>query len=114
MRAEGWHQARRRVAGVIVGLGALVLVACGGGASATPTPTPSPIATVSATPAAGPPLATPTPAAPETYVIEAGDTLSDIAERFDIDLDVLIAANGITDPTLLQIGQVLVLPPAGG
>ncbi|MEI7024904.1 M14 family zinc carboxypeptidase [Paenibacillus sp. y28] len=49
-----------------------------------------------------------------TYVIQAGDTLYDIARRFTISLAALQAANPGIDPVRLRIGQTIVLPPARG
>ncbi|MEX0430093.1 lytic transglycosylase domain-containing protein [Spiribacter insolitus] len=43
-----------------------------------------------------------------------GDTLSQIARRYDVSLQDLIAHNGIHDPRRLQAGQRLRLPMAGG
>ncbi len=45
-----------------------------------------------------------------TYTIVAGDTLAVIAERFGTTVDEISQANGITDPTQLVVGQVLVIP----
>ena len=45
-----------------------------------------------------------------TYTIMAGDTLAIIAERFSTTVDEIAQANGITDPTQLVVGQVLVIP----
>jgi LysM repeat protein len=48
-----------------------------------------------------------------TYTVVAGDTLSKIAKHFygDESLFTLIAnANGITNPNVLSVGQVLVIP----
>ncbi len=54
------------------------------------------------------------PAAPaQTYVIQAGDTLSVIAERFGVTIDAISAANGITDVNSIQPGQELIIPGAG-
>ena len=50
----------------------------------------------------------------ETYIVESGDTLQSIAEQFygDVSLDDLIMEeNGITDPTALNVGQELTIPP---
>jgi LysM repeat protein len=55
-----------------------------------------------------------TSAAPSTYTVEAGDSLSAIAERFrapgasigDV-LDMLYAVNGLTEESPLQVGQTL-------
>jgi murein DD-endopeptidase MepM/ murein hydrolase activator NlpD len=51
-------------------------------------------------------------AQPRTVTVAAGDTLEQLALRYRVNLQALIAINGITDPTLLQIGQVLTLPQA--
>jgi len=99
----------------LLGSLASAAIACGGSGTATSTPTPSVTATPTSTVAAGPPLATATAVAtPQTYVIAAGDTLFDIAATFGVSVEQLTEANGIEDPTLLQIGQVLVIPPATG
>jgi len=78
--------------------------------SASPTPTtqptdpvPTPSATALATPA---PTATPT----RTYVVEEGDTVSDIAALFGSSVNAIVAANGLDDPDHLTVGQVLVIP----
>jgi len=82
--------------------------------SGTPTPTPdpstSPTATSSATtePTVAP-TATPAPAQ-ETYIVQAGDTLAAIAERFATTASALQAANGIEDANEIAIGQILVIP----
>lgn len=53
---------------------------------------------------------TPLPPAPYEYVIQAGDTLSAIAQRFNISVDALMAANTLRDPNNLIQGQVLFIP----
>jgi LysM repeat protein len=64
------------------------------------------------TPEAGEPEAATTPAAEEegTYTVQDGDIPSTIADKFGITVEALMEANGITDPTSLMIGQVLVIP----
>ena len=47
-----------------------------------------------------------------TYAVQDGDNPSTIAERFGISVEELMAANGITDPTGLYVGQVLTIPGA--
>ncbi len=46
----------------------------------------------------------------ETYVVEAGDTLADIAETLGIELHDLIAANELDSPDLLYVGHELAVP----
>lgn len=53
--------------------------------------------------------ATPIPGA-QTYVVQRGDTLFRIATRFDLTTAELAAANNITNPQLIFVGQVLQIP----
>jgi hypothetical protein len=78
--------------------------------TATPSPIPSPTPTARvATPT--PRVATPTPrSTPHVYVVQANDSLSSIAARFGVTTQALMAANGLTNPNLINIGQVLVIP----
>jgi uncharacterized protein YkwD len=48
------------------------------------------------------------------YIIEPGDTLLALALQYDTSVEALMAANWISDPTGLQIGQKLVIPPEDG
>jgi len=45
-----------------------------------------------------------------SYTVQNGDTLAVIAERFGITVELLSSVNGIVDPNLIQIGQVLLIP----
>jgi LysM repeat protein len=45
------------------------------------------------------------------YVVQSGDTLSKIANRFSVDQAELMAVNGITDPDHVEKGQELRIPP---
>lgn len=48
-----------------------------------------------------------------THTVAQGDTLASIAERFYGDgsqFTLITAANGITDPSLIFVGQVLIIP----
>ena len=47
---------------------------------------------------------------PHTYTVRVGDTLSDIAEEFDISVEELMSANRLQNANALTAGQVLVLP----
>jgi murein DD-endopeptidase MepM/ murein hydrolase activator NlpD len=112
----------------------LILSACGGSLS-TPTPdwsgynpfvtvgpgTPLPLVQL-LPPTRGPgtPAVVPTPDAPhggptprdqaEQYMVQGGDTLGTIADRYSVSLESLMAANGLSDPNLLSVGQVLTIP----
>lgn len=69
--------------------------------------------TAPARPAAAPTRPAPEPAVPgATYVVQAGDSLSRIASRHDVTVAALSAANNITDPNLIRVGQKLVIPGA--
>jgi hypothetical protein len=78
------------------------------GATARPRATPSP-----ATP--GPSeAATPEPTRRErVYRVKSGDSLSGIAERFRVRLEVLQCRNLVRDPDLISAGQELTIPPEG-
>jgi LysM repeat protein len=45
-----------------------------------------------------------------TYTVQAGDTLGHIAERLGVSTARLQAANGLSNPNALHIGQVLIIP----
>lgn len=56
-------------------------------------------------------ISTPIPTAtPQVYVIESGDTISEIAEKFRISQSDLLAANPDVNPNALSIGQTLIIP----
>ena len=85
---------------------------------ATNTPTPAP-ATPTKVPATNTPTrapATPTPVSTPvgtvSYTIRAGDTLADIARRFDTTVASLLALNPGLNPSRLRVGQVILV--AGG
>ncbi len=44
------------------------------------------------------------------YTVQAGDTLGEIATRFGVSLDALVQANAIQDPSLIRVGQELIIP----
>jgi LysM repeat protein len=50
------------------------------------------------------------PSSSRRYTVRAGDTLNRIASRFGTTVKAIEAANGIVDPSRLQIGQVLEIP----
>jgi nucleoid-associated protein YgaU len=96
------------------------------GASATPTtrPTPgpsdgsaggsaAPSANSTATPRPAPtaaPATSPAASAGTTYTVKRGDTLSSIAVRFGTTVAAIQELNGIADPSLIRVGEVLEIP----
>ena len=65
-------------------------------------------------PTADPGEVSPTPVAPDgpttTYVVVAGDTLSGLAERYNLTVEELAALNGLDSQAQLRIGQRLTVP----
>lgn len=49
-----------------------------------------------------------------TYIVQRGDYLSLIAQRFGVSLSTLMSANNIANPNLIYVGQVLTIPGSGG
>jgi LysM repeat protein len=82
--------------------------------AASPDATPAgSVEAATATPAPATPAVTPTAeptATAQTYTVQRGDTLSSIARQFGTTVDALVAANGITDPSIIGVGQTLVIP----
>ncbi len=85
--------------------------------SSSPSALPTPEPAVTPSPSVAPPVsASAAPASPvpstksATYRVRQGDTLMVIAARFGTTAKVLIQLNAIKDPSLLRIGQVLLLP----
>ncbi len=75
----------------------------------TSTPTPAPTATQE-------PTSTPvksTPLVNSKYTVQRGDTLSKIAQRFNVSIQALIDANSILNPSYIYAGQVLSIPKPG-
>ena len=63
---------------------------------------------VGATP---PPPTTPPPSSGQTYYVQKGDTLRNIASRMSTTVDVLLKANPqITNPNLIYVGQAINIP----
>jgi len=60
----------------------------------------------------GTPPSTP-PASGQTYVVRRGDTLSAIALRYGVSVWSLAQLNGIGNPSLIYVGQVLRIPAGG-
>ena len=108
MRSQRWGLIAAMalvLAAVLLGFSLLQERERGGSPSTTPTITseavliPSPSPTVS-----------PEPVQPVTYTVQAGDTLSAIAQEHDVSLEALIDENNLPDPDVLQVGQILLIP----
>ncbi|MFP4660613.1 MAG: SPOCS domain-containing protein [Halanaerobiales bacterium] len=54
--------------------------------------------------------AAPAPGQQVTYVVQSGDTLYLIAQKFSVTVDRIISVNNITNPGNLQVGQRLIIP----
>ncbi|MCC6189416.1 MAG: LysM peptidoglycan-binding domain-containing protein, partial [Anaerolineales bacterium] len=72
-----------------------------------PPPDPPPAETPEETPSATP------PAASTTYVVQRGDILARIAQRFGVTVSAIAAASNIANPSLIYAGQTLVIPAPG-
>jgi LysM repeat protein len=53
---------------------------------------------------------TPTPAKVQKYTVQSGDTLSEIARKFDVSVNDIKALNSLPNPDILSEGQVLLIP----
>jgi LysM repeat protein len=65
------------------------------------------VATPGATPIAS---AAPTSGYRTTYTVRPGDTLSAIAARYGTTVQAIAELNGIENPSLIRVGQVLRIP----
>ncbi|MCA9920150.1 MAG: LysM peptidoglycan-binding domain-containing protein [Anaerolineales bacterium] len=72
----------------------------------TPTATPTP-------PPGNTPTPTPPPTGSQTYIVQAGDTLSAIARRFNTTISAIAQASGISNINYIYIGQRLTIPGSG-
>jgi uncharacterized protein YkwD len=72
---------------------------------------PSPTSTLYPSSTSKSPLPTPA-AAPDFHTVQEGEFPAAIAARYGVTVEALMAANNITDPTTLQIGQKLLIPTA--
>ncbi len=73
--------------------------------TALPTPDPTPVGWQ-------PPSASAT--AGQTHTVSAGETLGYIADLYNTSVEAFVQANHLTDPNLLDVGQVLTIPGATG
>lgn len=98
----------------------VILTSCGGATLAgrpTVEPrlvvTPAPTQNIGATATAYARGSLPTPTPSNVYIVRAGDTLSKIADNFQTTVEEILAANNLSDPDRIEVGQVLRLPYTG-
>ncbi len=72
----------------------------------TPTATPTPPPNITPTP-------TPPPTSSQTYIVQAGDTLSAIARRFNTTVSAIAQASSISNINYIYVGQTLTIPGSG-
>jgi LysM repeat protein len=91
------------------------LVADGNGVAETAvTLTPTPTLTFEEASAQVAAEATPEPDSDElVHVVQAGDTLGNLSRFYDVSVEDIMAANGLTNPNILSVGQRLVIPVGG-
>ncbi len=118
MRIRVSHWTRHRAFGALAGAALIVVLASCGGDSEEP-PDESTTASTeipTATPFAVEPsptivsAATPAASRNVTYIVEPGDVLALVAERFEVTLEAIMERNGITNAELIFVGQELVIP----
>jgi LysM repeat protein len=102
-------RASSRVTATVATLGALCALA--GCSSDSPTSTKPPRTALPPLTTAASTIAAPTTTIAKFYVIQKGDSLTSIADKFGIDLRQLIALNNIKDPDKIRAGQKLRMPP---
>jgi LysM repeat protein len=93
---------------VVIAVATIELTRLGGGGSDHRRATASVDA---ATPAATQP-ATTTTLGPVSYQVRRGDNLTTIARRFGVPIEMIVAANQLTNQDSLAEGQILRIPPA--
>lgn len=94
-------------------LASVACLACGGGGDddETASPTSSPTATVLGADNGDPTDIVETDSCVEqTYEVQSGDTLSQIAERFGVTVVAIAGASRLDDPDFLEVGQELTIP----
>jgi LysM repeat protein len=111
MRSRNWGLTAgiALVVGAVL-LGIVLIWRAGPETSDSVTPTPSQQTGATRSPS---PIPSSTPPKLVTYTVKEGDTLSGIAQAYDISLEDLIGANDLANPDFLQIGQTLVIPQDG-
>lgn len=89
----------------LIFVGQQLIIPAGGTTPTQPQPT---------QPAQPQPTQPPTTGTGTTYTVQRGDTLASIASRFGTTYQAIAAANGITNPNLIYVGQQLTIPGGSG
>jgi LysM repeat protein len=109
----------RLVRGVVSALGVLLVAGCSipePPPSNLPTApavldiTPAPTLDIDATATSYASLLRPSPTPAGLYIVKEGDTLGSLATQFGTTVEAILAANNLTDPNALQVGQALIIP----
>ena len=50
---------------------------------------------------------------PTIHVVQSGETLGTISQRYDVTVEDIMAANGLDNPNFLSVGQELIMPIGG-
>jgi len=79
----------------------------------TPAPTPEPSPAPTPTPSPAPEPAPEAESVVQEYRVQPGDSLNLIAARFGTTTSVLQEFNGITNPNLIRVGQLIRIPAVG-
>ena len=117
VRDRVWSLSRRLMLPVVV---VLLIAGCsrGGEGESAEEPTLGPVmvvVTLTPVPPGATVVITPTPtldpATLRTHVVEAGESISSIAELYNVSQDELLELNGIDDANSLFAGQELLIPP---
>ena len=93
-----WDKAHPVVSAPCAGVGATP-VAAGSVPAAAILPSPTALSPATVTPA--------------VHVVQSGETLGALAQRYGVSIEALMQANGLTDPNVLQVGQTLMIPISG-
>ena len=51
--------------------------------------------------------------APVVHTVQSGDTLNRISQQYDVSVEDIMAANGLSDPNIISVGQQLTIPVGG-
>ena len=97
-----------RIGCVLGVLGAATLAACGSDEGSANDTLP-PVQTTTTTTTMPPTTTT----IPEFYVVQPGESMFIIAEKFGLDFNELAAYNGVTNPDKVNAGQKLKIPQPG-